>query len=206
MVEIPLGLMGKEPDSDWYDRDNRKNVGKFDDSWKHEALMNSVRGVKVLEVGCNEGRLLRKLQKYGYRCWGCDISPFIIDLAKEKSNDIEYAVGTAYQIPFKEKFHTILTNELLEHLEDITKALKHWKTHLEEGGRIVILTPNAFAMRKLKDLSEGKEIKEPRAHINMQSIWTLVAHIRDAGLEVKHMSSPFDEFILAICECEKEKI
>ena len=200
MAEIPLGLVGKEPDADWYDRDNRKNVGMFDDSWKNDILIGLVRGVKVLEVGCNEGKLLRELQKYGYYCWGCDISKFIIDLAKEKSNDISYAVGTAYNIPFKERFHTIIVSDLIEHLENIPRALEHWKKHLEKRGRIVILTPNAFAASKLKAVSEGKEIREPRAHINMQSVWTLTKHIKDAGLELKHISNPIDEFIIAVCE------
>ena len=198
MVNFPIGLVGTEPDADWYDRDNRKNVGKFEDSWKHESLINATIGVSVLEVGCNEGKLLRRLQQYGYDCYGTDISPFVIDLAKEKSTGINYKVSDANKIPWENKFHTIIASDLIEHLDNPVKALKVWKNHIHPLGRIVIFTPNAFAQSKLVKASNGEDIIEPRAHINMMSVWSLAKHVEDAGLTVKHMSTPIEEFIICI--------
>lgn len=200
MVNFPIGLTGTEPDADWYDRDNRKNVGHFDDDWKHDTLINAVKGVSVLEIGCNEGKLLRRLKQMDYECFGTDISPFIIDLAKEKSTGIEYKVSNAYNVPWERKFHTIIASDLIEHLEDPVKALRAWNSALHPLGRLVVFTPNAFAHTKLIKASKGEDIVEPRAHINMMSIWSLGKHIHDAGMVVKHMSGITEEFITCIAE------
>ncbi len=170
MVNISIGLSGKEKSSKWYDEDNRKNYGKFNDEWKHEAILPLVKKGVILDIGCNEGKLLAKLD--GNITYGTDISKWIIKKAREKHPDIAFICSNAYCLP-DIKFDTIIASDIIEHLEKPDMAVKIWLNHLKTGGRLIILTPNAMCERKLEMISRGIDITEPEAHINMFSFWSL---------------------------------
>ena len=80
-----IGLVGKEKSAEWYDDDNQKNVGMFDNNDKHIMTSKIIKNHKklgdLLEIGCNDGRLFKFMD--GFNCHGQDISKFVIERAKK---------------------------------------------------------------------------------------------------------------------------
>ena len=88
-------------------------------------------GKRVLEIGCGTGDLLAALKpSYGV---GVDISPKMIELAKEKYPALHFYAGTIQDISIDEKFDYIILSGLLGELEDIQSFPAVFKKILYAG-------------------------------------------------------------------------
>jgi len=76
--------------------------------------------MKVLDVGCGVGYLSRHLSNLGAVVTGIDISPKLIEFAKEKVSDVKFIVGDIFEQDIKEKFDVILFADSLEHFSPET--------------------------------------------------------------------------------------
>lgn len=180
-----IGLRGKEKDEKWLDEDNKKNIGTFDDSWKEKTILPQLKGKKVLDIACNVGKLCKPIMATGCEYYGTDLSQFIINLAREQNPGGNFLQASAYEIPFKENFDTIIASDIVEHLESPIDAMRSWLGHLNIGGRLIVITPNALCARKLILVSRGLPIPtEPEAHINMFTFWSLGMMMGSLGLNV----------------------
>lgn len=82
----------------------------------------------ILVVGCAYGYECKACKDMGFkRVIGVDISEHAIAEAKRTFSDIEFYVGDACNLNFKDnEFDIIMTNNLLEHLPDPRVALKEF--------------------------------------------------------------------------------
>ena len=81
---------------------------------------------KLLEVGCGAGRYLRALKIYrpDLKLFGCDLSRRAICEAEAADAGIVYLTANALSLPYKsDSFDIILLFDLLEHLEDVERAV-----------------------------------------------------------------------------------
>ena len=94
---------------------NSEFIGDFD------------RDMKVLEVGCNVGDQLLRLQKAGFKnFYGIKLQSYAVELSKSRMKGINIIQGSAFDIPFKDGFFDLVfTSRLLIHIapEDITEVL-----------------------------------------------------------------------------------
>jgi ubiquinone/menaquinone biosynthesis C-methylase UbiE len=61
-------------------------------------------GMKVLDVGCGYGNWLRNFVDFGAdakKCYGIDISPLRIEIARQKNNSINYHQQSIASLPFQ---------------------------------------------------------------------------------------------------------
>lgn len=79
--------------------------------------------IRVLDIGCGNGRNSRYLASRGMRVIGIDLSPAQIDIARHRANeelpdaDIEFFVGDATRLPFRDdRFDAVLYIATLHHL------------------------------------------------------------------------------------------
>jgi len=81
-------------------------IGKFNHS------------IKILEVGSNIGNQLLLLQKMGFKnLYGIEINDYAVELSKQRTNNINIIQGSAFDIPFKNKyFDLVFTSGLLIHI------------------------------------------------------------------------------------------
>ena len=90
------------------------------------AEMN--RNIKILEVGSNIGNQLLLLQKMGFKnLYGIEINNYAVELSKSRSKNINIIQGSAFDIPFKDKyFDLVFTSGLLIHISpsDIGKVMR----------------------------------------------------------------------------------
>jgi len=74
--------------------------------------------IKILEVGSNIGNQLLLLQKMGFKnLYGIEINDYAVELSKKRTKNINIIQGSAFDIPFKDKyFDLVFTSGLLIHI------------------------------------------------------------------------------------------
>jgi SAM-dependent methyltransferase len=100
-------------------------------------------GSRILEVGCGGGALLSYLEGKGYAATGVDILEEAVNLASNTTNSCEILRAEAGDLPFEDgSFDRLVSQHLIEHLDDFPAVLAEWRRILAEGGVIAMCTPN----------------------------------------------------------------
>jgi len=80
----------------------------------------------ILEAGCGTATELTGYKKYGFSVdyTGLDISPRMLQTARERHKDIRFVQGDVRELEFKDKsFDVVLLRHVLEHLPDYNDAV-----------------------------------------------------------------------------------
>jgi pseudaminic acid biosynthesis-associated methylase len=105
-----------------------KNYGVTRTDLNKSFLNRFSRSIKILEVGSNIGNQLMLLQKMGFNnLYGIEPQREAIELSKSRSVGINIIEGSAFDIPFKDRyFDLVFTSGVLIHIEpkNIKKAIK----------------------------------------------------------------------------------
>jgi len=98
-------------------------------------------GKRVLEAGCADGYVLRKLKpSFGL---GIDFSPRMVQLARtstpqDQQGNVRFLEADVESVTFTEKFDYIVLSDLLGNLLDIQQALENLRSACHEETRLVI--------------------------------------------------------------------
>jgi SAM-dependent methyltransferase len=96
----------------------------------------------VADLGCGTGSLSVLLAERGHAVIGVDLSPRMLDLARDKARrsalDIAFVVGDAAAPPIG-AVDVIVTRHVVWALEDVPTALDTWFSLLTPGGRLVLV-------------------------------------------------------------------
>lgn len=98
----------------------------------------------ILDAGCGEGYISRKLASQGHDVSGIDISGPLIEYAKELVTTETYQVCDVMNLPFEnETFDAVVSNFLLMELEQPELAIQELSRVLKKNGRFIfqILNP-----------------------------------------------------------------
>ncbi|MEV5432176.1 class I SAM-dependent methyltransferase [Streptomyces sp. NPDC052701] len=96
----------------------------------------------LLDLGCGTGSLSLLAAEQGHRVTGVDLSRNMVNLARRKlaGRDAVFLVGDAAAPPVGEqRFDTVLVRHVLWALPDPGGALRHWRSLLRPGGRLVLV-------------------------------------------------------------------
>jgi len=95
----------------------------------------------VLENGCGVGEYLRRLQEYGGRVSGLDYDfERVRDTIAQGLKAIQAA---GEHLPYAENhFDLVISNEVIEHVQDDARAVAEIVRVLKPGGRLVLFCPN----------------------------------------------------------------
>ncbi len=109
----------------------------------------SLRGKKVLDLGCGFGNNSFLLEEKGAEVFSLDIEKdfvYVVNLKKKLAgSNIKTLVGNGFYLPFKNKtFHFVILTHTLEHIKDIFNFLKEVKRVLKNGGVFYLTVPNYF--------------------------------------------------------------
>ena len=105
--------------------------------------LGSLRGKRVLDVGCGKGRFARvfKQQEPEAEFWGIDISE---EMLRFVPPGIHTRAGSMTQLPFENSFFDgAYATESLEHAIEIENAVSEMCRVVKPGGRIAIIDKNA---------------------------------------------------------------
>ncbi len=103
-------------------------------------------GIRVMEIGCGEGGVLRPFVEKGAQCLGVDLSASRIERAKERMQP-EIAAGKAsflaqnvydgsFLETYRQGFDLILLKDTIEHIPQQEKFIPYLNNFLKPEGRI----------------------------------------------------------------------
>lgn len=97
----------------------------------------------VLEIGCGQGALGARLSG-DYQYVGLEPDPVSCQVAKERFTHLmrgEIRAADVESLDPAERFDVVCAFEVLEHIEDDTRALAQWATKLKPGGWLLLSVP-----------------------------------------------------------------
>lgn len=103
-------------------------------------ILGDVSGKQVLDAGCGEGYLSRKLAKLGAVVTGVELSQGMLSFALEEQNreplDITYHKADISSLPFlpDRSFDVVITNNVIQDVEDYQGAFREFGRLLQVGG------------------------------------------------------------------------
>src|SRR2546425_2943528 len=92
-------------------------------------------GERILDLGCGDGALTRKLQEFGCHIVGVDSSPAMIQAAQALGLDTRVMNG--HELPFVNEFDAVFTNAALHWMTQPDAVLIGVWRALKPGGRFV---------------------------------------------------------------------
>lgn len=107
-----------------------------------KQLLPQKPNLKILDIGCGAGKLLEELKSYG-QVYGIDSSSQAVKFCKQRGLKHIY-INKFPQVPksiLKKKFDVITCLDVIEHIEDDTKAIKTITNLLVPGGRLILTVP-----------------------------------------------------------------
>ncbi|MAG85889.1 MAG: hypothetical protein CMB97_00525 [Flavobacteriaceae bacterium] len=106
------------------------------------------KNAKILDVGCGKGKFTRYLAKLGAEMKGIDATAEFIDMARLKTvNDEQYFVCGADNLLFDDNsFDAVVCVEVLEHIQNTSKALSEMFRVLKEKGKLIIIDKNLYGL------------------------------------------------------------
>jgi 2-polyprenyl-3-methyl-5-hydroxy-6-metoxy-1,4-benzoquinol methylase len=145
-------------------------------------LTQGKKGLKVLDIGCGNGVLLRQFQKRGCICFGSDPSPWAREYAQQYEYKLLPRIEEAGIAP--NYFDIITTTSTLEHVARPIEHLKHIITAVKEGGLIYLTVPNYGSLPIRLRLVKGRLV-DPPGHCNYFTAKTLRNLFVQKGLKEK---------------------
>jgi SAM-dependent methyltransferase len=102
------------------------------------------RGLRVLDAGCGEGYLSRRLASEGAEVTGIDLSPNLVDAARTERDRLglraKYYASSIEAIDEPDgSFDVVVCNHVMNDLADPDRALRELGRVAKPGGKLVIL-------------------------------------------------------------------
>ncbi len=134
----------------------------------------------ILDVGCNGGFLVARLQAIGYIAAGCDISAEAINYGQSQGRE-GLRVCALPNLPYADsQFDAVLCLDTLEHIQDDELAIKEINRILKRGGLTIITAPAFMWLWGLQD--------EISHHFRRYTKSELLAKIQAAGFSIERVS------------------
>jgi len=116
-------------------------------------------GSRVLEIGSGLGDLLAGV-KPGYGV-GIDISPRMIEIAKERHPELEFHCMDATTLELEQKFDVLIITDVIGHFNDIQSVFTALRNYCLEGTRLIVNYYN-FIWEPVFILAEHLHMKMPQ--------------------------------------------
>lgn len=133
--------------------------------WIQEIRLNKIRkyirGKNVLDAGCGDGALAKKLPS-GTFYLGIDRHRDFKNTSREKVNYLQLDLEKKFSLD--KKFDTIILTAVVEHLDDPSAVLKNLSRYLNNKGVMIITTPTKFGIRMHRLLSLFRITSREAAH------------------------------------------
>ena len=116
----------------------------------------------MLDVPCGNGRIAAELAAAGLNVAGIDLSERQVRRARERSSDVEFALGDMRAIPWNAKFDCVLNwFGSFGYFDSATNraVLRGFARALRPGGRLVLDQVNPRQLRRSVDAGRGSMVQ-----------------------------------------------
>jgi 2-polyprenyl-3-methyl-5-hydroxy-6-metoxy-1,4-benzoquinol methylase len=168
----------------------RENRDKYRNELTDAAVLQAIgqcEGLKILDAGCGEGYMSRKLATLGAQVAGVDASEGLIDAARSHPGNQQAAasfeVASVDSLPYADRaFDLVLCNHLVNDLPDPSGPIREFARLLRPEGRIVILLLHPCFYNKHTERASASNGIGASAYFQVRSI--------DQHFEVDGLTSP----------------
>jgi SAM-dependent methyltransferase len=156
---------------------------------------------RVLDVGCGEGQVARRLTAQGVDVVGVDPTRAQIREAHARAGGPEYAQASAERLPLRrESFDGVVMCLVLEHLDPFEPAVEEVARVLEPGGRFVLMLNHPLLQTPGSGWIDD--------HILGEQYWRVGPYLRDGGeleevapgVELPFMHRPLSRYVQVMGE------
>lgn len=102
-------------------------------------LLTVPKGSSIIDLGCGNGTLTKKLADYGYNVTGIDASEDMITLAEKEYPDLTFLQEDALSFKLKEKADAIFSNAVFHWIDEKNQEImiSNIAAQLRRGGELV---------------------------------------------------------------------
>ena len=123
------------------------------------AFLRRFAARRVLDLGCGNGALRRRLKDVGFDVMGCDADPTGISLARSRSPDIRFEVLDLHASPESlggQPFDAVVSTEVVEHLYSPRRLPEFAWPLVKERGHLIVTTPYHGYLKNLMLALSGR--------------------------------------------------
>jgi ArsR family transcriptional regulator len=187
-----------ESSRDFFNRQDVQNMTSPGQTWQSlaEGLLGLIQDRRIVDLGCGNGRLARRLAAAGNRVTGVDSSEEQIRAARAGAQDLGAAAPEFLLSPMEHtglpeaSFDIVVISQALHHAAEPQQAIREAYRLLVPGGRVLVLDLLAHEedwMRgKFGDFWLGFEEPDLRK-------WFAAAGFRDLSFEITPPSPEYPE-------------
>jgi SAM-dependent methyltransferase len=136
-------------------------------------------GMHALDVGCGPGRLVGTLRERGVTCVGLDMSAGLLREARQK-NGAPYVHGDAQALPILDaQCDRALAMNALYHMPHWRQALRELRRVVRPGGRVVVSTFGADAMKRIYNVHREAALELGYAPLRFTGSAFNLSHLDD---------------------------
>lgn len=148
--------------------------------WDFKVFHLSARpGGRLLDVGCGNGVMLKRMADLGWDVTGVDFDPNAVENARAKGLTVH--LGSLDEQAFApESFDAVVSAHLMEHIPDPAEYLRSCYRLLAPGGRLVSVTPNAASLGHRLFGADWRGLEPPR-HLHIFTPGSLESLAKKAG-------------------------
>lgn len=193
---------------------DRRDLSQDNFLEKNRVVLNllvdgrSVRGAKILDIGCDTGSLLTVARdEFGMSGLGIEVSEHAARIAREE-HGLKVLVGQVAELDLpRAHFDFIVLVDVVEHVSDPTALLGEVHRLLRDGGKVYIDTADSDALVNIIGIllcrllgARAHHLLENRLYIPYHEFYfnqaTLARLVRLSGFEIIHQAKwelPFNE-------------
>lgn len=101
------------------------------------SLLDPRPGELILDLGCGTGQLTKAIAEAGARVVGMDNSPGMVEAARARYPELEFACGDARNFSYPSEFDAVFSNAVLHWIHEAADAARRVAEALKAGGRFV---------------------------------------------------------------------
>lgn len=146
---------------------------------------------KILDIGCSIGTFLQVCREQGFEVYGCDLSRWSVNYAREKKGLNHVHWGTPVSTgKFEEgSFDVITMLDLVEHMVDPITELENARKYLKPDGLLVMGTMNVDSW--FVKILRGNWPWYMKMHIYYFSPKTIDTLLQRSGYQTKHIVNKY---------------
>jgi len=159
-------------------------------------MENKNKDIKILDVGCGDGKICEIFKKIGFCVYGVDVGKNNIEkMKKMKLNGVVANIEEG--LPFANNyFDYVFAGEVIEHVLDTKFILKEVNRVLKKGGRFLVTTPNLAHLPERWRLLKGKNPTQVSPvheflYLHVRPFtWNMLSYVLElSGFEILRMES-----------------